>query len=99
MADLENEIKLNWAIWIHIKTANKWMILNFIFSISPLTLKKPSNIKIKKWKCQLKIWNKVTFNPVCLGLSPELYQSNYPPIEAELDVEVICIENFQDIPL
>ena len=54
MADLENKIKLNWAIWIHIKTANKRMILNFIFSISPLTLKKPSNIKDKKIKVSVK---------------------------------------------
>ena len=50
MADLENKMKLNWAIWIHIKTANKRLILNLIFSISPLTLKIPSNIKDKEVK-------------------------------------------------
>ena len=54
MADLENKIKLNWAIWIHIKTANKRTILNFIFSIFPTTLKIPSNIKDKKDKLSAK---------------------------------------------
>ena len=89
MAESKHKIKLNWAIWIHIKTANKRMILNFIFSIKPTKLKIPSNIKNKKWNCQLKSWNRIKVNSACLGLSPELYQSNILHVE---DGDMRCFE-------
>ena len=54
MADSENKLNKKFAIWIHIKTANKRTILNFIFSIFPTTLKIPSNIKDKKDKLSAK---------------------------------------------
>ena len=77
MAHLKNKIKSNWAIQIHLKTANKRTILNFIFSIYPIKSKIPSNIENKKQNCQLKIWNKIKFNSACSRLSPELYQSSF----------------------